>query len=85
MFPVRYEESHTEKKRKKTHWSTLLLGEINTGTSSSELGILRFGTVKVWFSVPWRLGVGQCPAAVVSCRPDLSTERAPHINKPATV
>jgi hypothetical protein len=69
------------------------LGEINIGTWPSRLarggGGPKIETVKHGHEyrmartrerLHWR-----GPAATVNYRPDLSSERAPHINKPATV
>jgi hypothetical protein len=71
------------------NWATLFLAEINTGTWPSRLGIFKKKTVKYCHEsrgartreiLHWRN-----PATTENYRADLSSERAPHINKPITV
>jgi hypothetical protein len=71
------------------NWATLFLGEINTGTWPSRFGSLKLETVKYGNeflgnrtrgSLRWR-----GPATTIYYRRNLSSERASHINKPATV
>jgi hypothetical protein len=72
------------------NWATLFMGKINTGTWPSRLGgVSKIETIKyvhesngtqIWERLRWR-----CPAKTVNYRPDFSSERAPHINKSATV
>jgi hypothetical protein len=69
--------------------ATLFLGDINTGTWSSRLGESQVWDRKMW---SWALRDSDLrmtalakTAAIVIDRPVLSSERAPHINKPAVV
>jgi hypothetical protein len=64
------------------NWVTLFLGEINTGTWPSRLGESQKLRQRNMLSAPRDLDFG---LAMVSNKllPDLSSEGAPHMNKPA--
>jgi hypothetical protein len=70
-------------------WATLCLGEINTGNWLFMFGESQIWDSKMWTWVPQDSDmrktalVGRSSHCIL--RPDLSSGRAPHINKPTTV
>jgi hypothetical protein len=65
------------------NWATLFLGEINTGTWPYRLGgVSKIEKIK---HAHESCGTQICPAKTENYRPNFSSERAPHINKHATV
>jgi hypothetical protein len=71
-------------------WATLFLGEINTGTCLSMLGKskknlgIKYGHDSRGTQTRERM-CWRGPATSENYRPDLLSERAPHITEPVTV
>jgi hypothetical protein len=70
-----------EPNARRYNWATLFLEEINTGTCSSRLRESQKYRQYTKLMNP----VGRCPAKAEKYRPDFSSERVHHINKPETV